>query len=426
MIKALWSLRVLVLGSLAVLLGIPSTTIAGNPVGGSLVISEAAEQEVSPTLAYNSLRQEYLAVWYNDRAGCDDIRAQRVSKNGALAGGPFYISAGCPADRNYPDVVYNSTHDQYLIVWEQYEAANGYSIQARRVSGTGQVLDTTDIVVRSPGYNTYTPVKPAVSYASTSDSYLVVWAETWHPTPITYEIIGQVMTETGALDGGQFTISQFSESLEEPDVAYNRHADRYLVVWQQWDGTASWDIYGQLVTGAGSIPPAFLPIQVAWYIEDCTSAAVAAIPTTPDSDKYLVVWEGEVDPGNRNIYGKVVEEDGTPGTLFPIATAVSVDESSPAIAGTESNLQYFVTWRHPQGLVDKPIKGQAVSYGGVLLGQVAEFSGVAADHPAVAAGPTGDFLVAWQDQPVAATNTNIYGQLWGNWIYMPLVLRNNP
>jgi len=36
----------------------------------------------------------------------------------------------------------------------------------------------------------------------------------------------------------------------------------------------------------------------------------------------------------------------------------------------------------------------------------------------------GDFLMAWQDQPVGATNTNIYGRFWGNRLYLPLMLRN--
>jgi hypothetical protein len=100
-----------------------------------------------------------------------------------------------------------------------------------------------------------------------------------------------------------------------------------------------------------------------------------------------------------------------------------VDESSPAIASSESNLQYFVTWRYPQGVVNQPIRGRAISYQGTLLDETAEFSGVAADFPAVTAGPTGDFLTIWQDQPIATTNSNIYGQLWGNRIYIPSILK---
>lgn len=409
------------MGLTVVVLGVPLTASAGTPVYGPIVISADSEREVYPSVAYNSQRQEYLVVWHNDRARCDDIRAQRLRKDGVLLGPAFYISAGCPADRHYPDVTYDIAHDQYLVAWEQYDASNGYSIQARRVSGTGQVLDTTDIAVRGPGYNLYTPVRPAVAYAYTSDRYLVVWAETWHPTPITYQILGQVITDGGALEGSSFTISQGSDSREEPDVAYNRHANRYLVVWQQKAGVL-WDIHGQQVHGGGGLYQG--DITIAYYTKASTAPAVAAIPTTPTSAKFLVVWELLDAPNDHDIYGRLVAEDGTASTDFWISWAGGVDETSPAVAGSEDNLQYLVVWRHPQGVVDKPIKGQAISYGGTLQGQTATFSGPAADHPAVAAGPLGDLLVAWQDQPVSATNEHLYGRLWGNRTYLPLTLRN--
>lgn len=362
-------------------------------------------------------------MWSNDRAGNDDIRAQRVSKDGALIGGSFYISAGPGADRRYPDVAYNTQQDQYLVVWEHYDNASlvpGYGISGRRVSGTGAVLNATDIIIRSNGGNLATPATPAVAYASTSDKYLVVWAETWHPTPITWDIYGQVVSSSGALDGSQFSISQGNEEREQPDVAYNRHANRYLVVWQQKAGTL-WDVHGQQVHGGGGLYQG--DITIAYYTKSSMAPAVAAIPTSPTNDKFLVVWEVQYAPSDRDIYGRLVAEDGTPGTDFWISWANGVDESSPAVASSESNLQYFVVWRHPQGVVDKPIKGRAISYAGALLGQEAEFSAPAANRPAVASGPTGDFMAAWQDQPVLATNTNIYGQLWGNRVYLPLVIR---
>jgi hypothetical protein len=414
---------VFVWGFLALLLAIPTGTNAGSPIDGSLPITEAAEQEVMPQIAYNSQRQEYMVVWYNDRAGCDDIRAQRVSKYGTLVGGPFYIAAQCTPDRRFPDVTYNSASDQYLVVWEQYDASSGNSIRAKRVSGTGQVLDTNELIIRSYGYNTYTPEKPAVAYASTSDRYLVVWSETWHPLPITYGIYGQIVDAAGNLDGNKFIISEGSQPREEPDLAYNRHANRYLVVWQLDTGTLM-DIHGQQVHGGGGLYQS--DITIAYYTKSSTAPAVAAIPTTPNEVKFLVVWEIDYAPNDRDIYGRMVSEEGTPGTDFWVSWSTGVDESSPAIASSESNLQYFVTWRHPQGVIDKPIRGRAISYQGALLGQTAVFSGVAADYPAVAAGPTGDFLTVWQDQSISVTNTNIYGQLWGNRIYIPIVVRNFP
>jgi hypothetical protein len=415
---------IMISGLFVLLLAFPIKTNAGTPIDGVLPISEGAEQENSPKTAYNSQRQEYLVVWYNDRAGCDDIRAQRVSRTGALVGGPFYIGAGCTPDRRYPDVAYNSASDQYLVVWEQYDSSSGYSIRAKRVSGTGQVLDANELVIQSYGLGTNTPVKPAVAYASTSDRYLVVWSETWHPLPITYGIYGQVVDATGKLEGSRFVITEnTTQPCEEPDLAYNRHANRYLVVWQQNAGTL-WDIHGQQVHGGGGIFGG--DITIAYYTASSTAPAVAAIPTTPNDDKFLVVWELHYAPNDRDIFAKFVAEDGTPGTGFWVSWSTGVDESSPAITSSESNLQYFVTWRHPLGVVDQPIRGRAISHQGKLLGKTAEFSGLAADFPAVAAGPTGDFLTVWQDQPISATNSNIYGQLWGNRIYIPSILKNHP
>ena len=67
-----------------------ATTAPDNyTIGYNFVIRNDSETEQRPAVAYNSDRQEYLVVWYNDRPGCDDLRAQRVSKEGALVGGGF-------------------------------------------------------------------------------------------------------------------------------------------------------------------------------------------------------------------------------------------------------------------------------------------------------------------------------------------------
>ncbi len=419
--KAHWLLKILVLGLLAVLLVIPSSSKAGAPFGGSLVISEASEYEKSPSVAYNSQRQEYLVVWYNDRPGCDDIRAQRVGKNGALISHPFYISGGCPGERRYPDVAYNSYNDQYLVGWEHYDPSEGSSIRVRRISGDGTLIDGSDIIVRDAGYNLFTPVKPAVSFASTPTKYLVVWAETWHPMPITYEILGQVVGIGGALEGSRFTISSGTNELAEPDVAYNHNANRYLVVWQL-DAGALYDIHGQQVHGGGGLYQG--DITIAYWTKSSTAPAVAAIPTSPTDEKFLVVWEFHDTPNNRDIYGLLIKEDGTIGSDIFISYT-PYDESSPALATSDRSLKLFVTWCEHRGIMDNAIVGREISYTGIGVGEAVEFSGVAADYPAVAAGPKTDYLVVWQDQFMASTSTNLYGQLFGNRAYLPVVY-NHP
>jgi len=424
--KALRFLRILVLVSLAVILVIPSTILAATFIADSFYISAQSEEEVSPSIAYNSQRQEYLVVWYNDRTGCDDIRAQRLTKNGTLIGGPFYISAnaGCPTsvDKRYPDVAYDSTADQYLVVWEEYAASTHYSIKGRRVSGNGALIDDlADLTIRAAGAPTYDPAKPAVAYSSTSDRYMVVYEEAWHPGPV-WNIYGQmVVPSSGLTEGGQINIAQnASGPLQEADVAYNSHSNSYLVAWQQKPG-GDWDVFGQQVQGNGSLSGG--SIILGYYTVDDKYPAVAALPDSPTDNKFLVVWELYANSIDHDIYGILVAEDGTVGTDFGIAT-YGVNEASPAIAGNNDNLQYFVTWRYDHSGTFKPIRGQAVTYAGVLTGQLQQAlpTDSDADNPAVAAGPVGDFLVAWQDLRDTPSE-NIYGRLYGNRTYLPLVVR---
>ena len=398
--------------------------VSGSPTGSRFVIHGEPEQEVAPSIAYNPQMQEYLVVWYNDLPGNDDIHAERVSRNGKLLRHPC-VACGPGADRRYPDVAYNSQRNEYLVVWVEEDAGGLSYVRAQRLDSQGNLLGSMITLVGGP-IGMLTSANPAVAYASTPDKYLIVWEyEVNMPlNPVVISIVGQVVSGGGVLEGSAITISgdPGGEPRQQPDVAYNRHGNGHLVVWEQWDAGASrWTVYGRLVNGDGGTP--FSPIWISDYIVSCMAPAVAAIPTSPTPNKYLVVWEigGSVD---RDIFGRFVAEDGSLGPSdVHFQQGDGIDQSSPAIAGDELSQRYLVTWRHPEGAVYIPIHGRAVSSTGGLLGDEAVFEGPAADRPAVAAGQVGSFLVAWQDKAPWATNTDLYGQLWGNRTYLPLIKR---
>ena len=158
--------------ALVVVLAIPLKSDASAPIDGVIVIAAESEQEVDPSVAYNSQRQEYLVVLWKDRPGCDDIRAERVARNGRRLGG-LWVAAGCPADRSHPDVAYNTQANEYLVVW--LEEDGGLSkVKAQRLWADGQ-LKGGQITVFSGVLGSQTSAHPAVAYASTSNKYLVVW-----------------------------------------------------------------------------------------------------------------------------------------------------------------------------------------------------------------------------------------------------------
>jgi hypothetical protein len=395
-----------------------------NNIGYNFVIRNDPETEQRPAVAYNSDRREYLVVWYNDRPGCDDLRAQRVSKEGALIGGAFYISAGCDDNRRNPDVAYNSQAKEYLVVWE-FEDGTGFDgIYGRRVSGTGTVLGTSDIQIRGKAA-IYTPVSPAVAYASTANRYLVVWAETWHPAPITYEILAQVVTPSGSLEGGTVTVSTSTELREDSDLAYNRARNEFLVVWRQYYGAGDRDIYARRVKMAGGMDVLGDPFSICTLGNDDYAPAVAALPYPASNGQYTVAWMARPSAGDGDIMARQVSGDGSSVSGYMFVAVAEVDELNPAVAGDESGRRYLITWSRsaepPLGL--NYINGRAVSVEGDM-GQETNFGGRFAYYPAVAAGPLGDFLVAFEDSALTS-NVGIYGQLLGNRVYIPLVLRNH-
>ena len=408
----------------------PSAAHAGgSPIGSNFFISNQSVDAVVPAVAYNSNNEQYLVVWYNDRPGNDDIEAQRVSKRGALLGGSFFIAGGAGAERRYPDVAYNSQRNEYMVVWVEEDTAGlSYtSIQAQRVPAGGGTQGGPITVLS--GSNLWTPGKPAVAYASTSDRYLVVWHEANHPS-ITTDIWSQSLTSAGALDGFATRISEDpgGQRRLEPDLAYNRSRNEFLVVWEQENGNRN--IYARRVTGAGAPlqPPS---LQLTFGNTDSAAPSVAAVPTQSGKGDYLMVHEVRMQPNWVYTGGVAVRGDGSTLNYQNISTSNTV-QTNPAVAGNEHNKQFLVTWTEPaSGMIlttNTLASVVTVDASGVpiinYLNEDVYVGGWDAARAAVAAGPLGDYLLAFDDMPLLATSRDVLGALWGNRIYLPVLTRN--
>ena len=226
---------------------------------------------IRAAIAYNSVDHEYLVVWRGDHTTPGDdkfeIFGQRIhATTGAeLGSNDFQISemssAGFTNGAHTPDVAYNPTTNQYLVVWSgkddlEPEPFESFEIWGQRIDGaTGDPLGG-DFLISDMGTSATQPdlfnaVTPAVAYNSAANEYLVVWSgdddigggpegneqfEIWGQ-----RLDGDTGTEAGAADdfrisstGG--TTSAFFDA-NRPAVAYNEVDDEYLVAWDGDDGT---------------------------------------------------------------------------------------------------------------------------------------------------------------------------------------------
>jgi hypothetical protein len=411
-----------------------ATSVAsGGTIRFNFAITSASNDQVQAAVAYNSQDKEYLVVSQNEwNSGANkSIAAQRVSKNGTLVGNPFNIDPGSPT--HSPDVAYNSQQNNYLVVWQD-DSSGWPSVYGRIVSATGQPFPEFSI---GTGSNIFDYNLPAVSYSSTSDKYLVVWQE--HSAPaISHEIWGRFVSNVGVPDAsGSFRIAgqtASSDYRQNPDVAYNRRRNEHLVVWEQRLSGTNYDIYARRVQGASGQLLGASAIAISTQTHEERNPAVAAIPLVGSGGQYMVVWQREWTSTDNDILARRVTGEGsTDGSYFVINNASDHDTVNPAVAGSESSQEYLLAWTHDYkldlggGLIFSfvGIAGQAVSSGGSLLGEETCVGGWSADNAAMASGPLGDFLVAFDDEPPGATlDRDIYGQLWGNRLYLPLVVRN--
>ncbi|MDQ3704802.1 MAG: S-layer homology domain-containing protein [Chloroflexota bacterium] len=258
----------------------------GALLGGEFPISTQANEQRSPAVAYNSTNNEYLVVWHDLRPrksiGGNDIYGQRVSSAGTLLGGEILVSTVVVAYRYPPAVAYNSIDNQYLVVWPDNRAPDCIlCIYGQRVSGAG-VLVAGEVLISSQG-GSFLSFGLALAYNSTGNQYLVVWDDD-REGPYSSDIYGQRVSGAGALLGGEISINIHESVQYSPAVAYNSTNNEYLVAWHDYRNDAP-DIYGQRVSATGTLIGGDFPISTA-----ASDQLVPEVAYNSTSNEYLVTW----------------------------------------------------------------------------------------------------------------------------------------
>ncbi|MEP7356750.1 MAG: hypothetical protein ABI847_05885 [Anaerolineales bacterium] len=329
----------------------------GAEIGGDIRLSNVGADgdsdhgALSPAVAYNSTNQEYLVVWYRKPVlFVDDeieIFGQRVNAAGAEVGAnDFQLSDMGPAgSSNYsailPAVAYNSTNNEYLVVWRANDdtgslAQGELEIFGQRVNAaTGAEVGTDDFRLSDMGPDgnaSYGADLPAVAYNSTNNQYLVVWHGDDNTSPLVqgeHEIFGQrVNAATGAEIGGDFRLSDMGPdgstayAAFSPSVAYNNTNNQYLVVWYGDDNTGGvvneeFEIYGQWVNAATGAAIGLNDFRVSDMGPDGNSQYGVdgpAVAYNSTNNQGLVVWDGNDNTGSLaqfefEIFGQRVAPD---------------------------------------------------------------------------------------------------------------------
>lgn len=205
----------------------------------------------SPHVAYNATNNQYLVVWNGPSKvkSQSEIWGQGLSAKGEQLGkgnGDFLISQvstniGSDRDASVPQVVYNGSSNEYLVVFQANGVAGVDNVQANEVFGqrinaaTLAEIGPNDFrISNTPGSFRNRADNPRVAFNSQDKEYLVVWRGIRKDTPS--EIFGQRLSLTGAEIDADFQISNVAAAGKDRNVnlsavAYNATGGEYLAVW---------------------------------------------------------------------------------------------------------------------------------------------------------------------------------------------------
>jgi len=410
-----------------------------------------------PDVAYNSRDHEYLVVWAADDTVDHETRifAQRVdAATGALIGaGPTIVSDTTtfkPAV-DEPTVVYNSTNNEYLVVWTGlHPVTTGIArdeIFVQRLTAAAAETGTNDLRISNMGPPDDDLAKakyPAVAYNSVNNEYLVVWIGHLSNSSDD-DVYGQRINAASGQETGSddFVVSdiQHADQWVEPHVAYNRADNEYLVVWTQltpFPETTSY-VYGQRLDASSGAELGSDDFQ----ISNSHNASYPKVAYGHRNNQYLVVWTGLVTMyAKSELYGQrlwasTATEVGP--TDFRISDmgaddGASFGAGSPDVAYDGIRGEYVVVWpgdddtgplvNNEYEIFGQRIDGSSSAEVGANDFRITDMgpdgdTAYGASRPAIAFSRGGEYVVVWRGQDNTGTLVDDECEVFGQRLTWP-------
>lgn len=355
----------------------------GNPIGTnhfriSYTGTEGEDNYYAqrPKVAYNSVKNEYLVVWQgqdNLLSGGQlerEIYGQLLDNVGNPIGVNFRITdVGVTGSHGYalkPEVVYNTTRDEYLVIWVGSEITDGkWEVYGQRLDASGNQVGTNDFKISSNGLDGSFSNHTALTYNTVSKQYLIAWAAK-KATNDTQNIYIQLIDYQGnsSLSSDLKIITSTIES-DYPSVDYNPLNGDYFIAWQGKKDTGSHqEIHGKLINQDGSekLPNDFQISNVALTANNSLSfrAWQPAVNYNSISEEYLVVFnEDYIVFGKEEIFGRRFDLAGNAKHNYPFKVSnVSVTEDpsgyayTPELVYNNSQNEHLAIWHGRKSLYD--------------------------------------------------------------------------
>ena len=314
-----------------------------GPLAPETGLVTAVQSENRPAITYNSTANEYLVVYERSvSASNTDIYGQRVSAAGSPIGSPIVLANSTRNERR-PRLAYNANSNNYLAVWEHDQTTNGtnYDLQVRTVSATGS-LGTLNTFGNSVSQDR----SPEIAFGTVSREYLVAYETDGNGDGRTDLGILRLGATGVLLDAFYLTLTSNSVFINVPNpfLAYNSILNEFMLVFEAdiVNNGSNVEIWEARLKPDGTL------VNTDVFI----LASGAARDTNPflaygsANNEYLLTWQADTlgDGANLDVSFRRVSATGAQGSIAINLSSSAVSESNPRAAYNRNLDNYVIVW----------------------------------------------------------------------------------
>ena len=361
----------------ALLFVLAGTAAAVEPVGPNFRVNTTTEDTQTYPAVASTAGGNYIVVWFQPGTG---IVGQRLSSAGTRIGAEFTLGFV-----NQSSAVAAGAAGGAAVSTGSTLTSNG--IYARR-------LDATGLPIGSPFQVNQYGWDPAVA-VDPSGGFVVVWRMFFSGQ----DVFGRRYDATGTPVGSEFQVNTYTTADQGNPAVASDAAGNFVVVWDSegQDGQG-YGIFAQRFDSAGVPQGAEFQVHSTTGFQRHSRHPSVARSATGD---FVVVWSYGHFLGEGEPRGQRFDAAGVPqGAEFALATQPTM-ALGPRVAMDAAGA-FVAAWRPktfgvpPNDILARVFASDGTPQGAELAVNANEL--LIRRHPAITAGGTGKFLVAWSDE----------------------------
>lgn len=275
----------------------------GVLIGEAIALSgELNSNGVSSTsLAYNSNTREYIAVWDFSRINGRTVTSQRFSDTGSLVGENVDLSQSANINVD-PVVAYNSIDDDYLVSFRVQEDRNPVfpfnSAVGQLVEADGELIGE-NFAINNAGFELSLLHNPEVNqYFQTSRDLNF------------NRIVAQQIDPDGNLIDSAFLDAESTDDAPNGEVALDSINGRYFATWRKQGSTVDGQVavQGRLIDADGNLISEVLEISQPVTSNGLIPFSSVATEFDPFNTQYLVAYNLSQE---QQVRAQLVDADGS-------------------------------------------------------------------------------------------------------------------